>query len=361
MPTLTYANLGKLPIEPTLQDFFSNGEAGAAYAFPDLSSLYQDAAGTVPVTAIGQQVYRVNDISGRGNHLLQATALARPRLGRTPAGGVRNLLLATAAMATQSLTVTAVAHTLRFSGTGTVTLSGASTAGPLVGTGVGNRVSLTFTPTAGTLTLTVSGNVTEAQLEIGAGTAYQAVTDPWDVTEAGKRDCYCLYGDGIDDTMATASNVLPVRNGLSLACALQFDKAGIVTGPVITFGISGPSTNFCIAPRRNVNSTIDYVSARTTTGYLVRTFSGFSYLRPFVIGGMVDNDIISVFRSHPDDAADGPAPLGSAVSAAHPLSLFPARDGIARFYGGLVLSRPFASLEREFAMEEYAYLSGAIE
>jgi hypothetical protein len=78
-----------------------------------------------------------------------------------------NLLLNNAALSTQSATVTAVAHTLSFWGTGTVTLSGVSTAGPLVGTGAANRVSLTFTPTAGSLTLTVSGTVTNAQLEIG--------------------------------------------------------------------------------------------------------------------------------------------------------------------------------------------------
>ena len=78
-----------------------------------------------------------------------------------------NLLLNTAALSTQSVTVTAAAHTLSFTGTGTVTLSGASTGGPLIGTGTGedNRVDLTFTPTAGTLTLTVSGTVSNAQLE----------------------------------------------------------------------------------------------------------------------------------------------------------------------------------------------------
>lgn len=81
-----------------------------------------------------------------------------------------NLLLNSATLSTQNVTVTAVAHTLSFTGTGTVTLSGVSTAGPLVGTGAGeaNRVSLTFTPTAGTLTLTVSGTVTDAQLEAGS-------------------------------------------------------------------------------------------------------------------------------------------------------------------------------------------------
>ena len=78
-----------------------------------------------------------------------------------------NLLLNNATLSTQSVTVTAVAHTLSFWGTGTITLSGVSTAGPLVGTGANDRVKLTFTPTAGSLTLTVSGTVTLAQLETG--------------------------------------------------------------------------------------------------------------------------------------------------------------------------------------------------
>ena len=78
-----------------------------------------------------------------------------------------NLLLNSETLSTQSVTVTNVAHTLTFEGTGTVTLSGASTAGPLEGTGATDRVSLTFTPTAGSLTLTVSGSVKFANLEIG--------------------------------------------------------------------------------------------------------------------------------------------------------------------------------------------------
>ena len=40
--------------------------------------------------------------------------------------------------------------------------------GTLNGTGANNRVSLTFTPTAGNLTLTVSGSVTNWQLEAGS-------------------------------------------------------------------------------------------------------------------------------------------------------------------------------------------------
>ena len=76
-------------------------------------------------------------------------------------------MLNSATLVTQSVTVTAVPWTLSFYGTGTITKSGTAT-GALVGTGAGQRVSQTFTPTAGSLTLTVTGSVTNAQLELGA-------------------------------------------------------------------------------------------------------------------------------------------------------------------------------------------------
>lgn len=68
---------------------------------------------------------------------------------------------------TQGVAVTAQVYTLSFVGTGTITLSGASTAGPLVGTGASNRVVLVFTPGAGTLTCTVSGSCKYAVLSAG--------------------------------------------------------------------------------------------------------------------------------------------------------------------------------------------------
>jgi len=84
-------------------------------------------------------------------------------------GARTNLLLNSDSLSTQSVTVTAAAHTLSFYGTGTVTLSGASTAGPLTGSAAfPTRSTLTFTPSAGTLTLTVTGTVQFAQLEVGA-------------------------------------------------------------------------------------------------------------------------------------------------------------------------------------------------
>lgn len=60
---------------------FAGGEQGAWYE-PSLTNgtLFQDAAGTTPVTAEGQPVGRMLDKSGRGNHATQPTTVNRPIL-----------------------------------------------------------------------------------------------------------------------------------------------------------------------------------------------------------------------------------------------------------------------------------------
>lgn len=76
-----------------------------------------------------------------------------------------NMLLDSASLSTQTLTVTnGATNILSFSGTGSITYSGAAT-GTLNGTGAGNRVSVVLTMTSASLTLTVSGTVTDAQFE----------------------------------------------------------------------------------------------------------------------------------------------------------------------------------------------------
>lgn len=78
-----------------------------------------------------------------------------------------NLVFPSDIATTQVRAVTAQIYTLSFYGSGSVVLSGAYS-GTLNGTATNNRVSLTFTPTAGNLTLTVSGTVTNWQLEAGS-------------------------------------------------------------------------------------------------------------------------------------------------------------------------------------------------
>ncbi len=58
---------------------FAASEPGFWFDPSDLSTLFQDTAGTTPVTAAGQSVARINDKSGRGNHATQATAAQRPQ------------------------------------------------------------------------------------------------------------------------------------------------------------------------------------------------------------------------------------------------------------------------------------------
>lgn len=59
---------------------FSAEEQGVWYDPGDLSTLFQDAAGTTPVTAVEQPVGRILDKSGRGNHATQTTSTSRPVL-----------------------------------------------------------------------------------------------------------------------------------------------------------------------------------------------------------------------------------------------------------------------------------------
>jgi hypothetical protein len=79
-----------------------------------------------------------------------------------------NSLLNGTSLSTQSVTTAAVSQTLSFYGTGQIVLTGTSSA-TVVGTGAyPARTTLTFTPTVGVLTLTVTGTVQYAQLEAGA-------------------------------------------------------------------------------------------------------------------------------------------------------------------------------------------------
>jgi Concanavalin A-like lectin/glucanases superfamily len=59
---------------------FAAGEQGAWYDPSDLTTLFQDSAGTTPVTAVEQPVGLMRDKSGRGNHAFQSTSASRPVL-----------------------------------------------------------------------------------------------------------------------------------------------------------------------------------------------------------------------------------------------------------------------------------------
>ncbi|WP_368566175.1 hypothetical protein [Pseudoxanthomonas sp. UTMC 1351] len=88
---------------------FENGEPGAWYDPSDLSTLFQDAAGTVPVTASGQPVRLMRDKSGHGNDLTLTNAALND------AGGLRSIVF-------NGFSASGVSGSIDFTGTNQVTV-----------------------------------------------------------------------------------------------------------------------------------------------------------------------------------------------------------------------------------------------
>ncbi|MDH2644760.1 hypothetical protein [Acinetobacter baumannii] len=92
-PEATVINGAKLSFETVMKKLFANNEQGFAYDPNDLSTMFQDAAGTVPVTGVGQPVGLIRDKSGRNNHAYQTTSASRPILRQNAVTGAYYLEL----------------------------------------------------------------------------------------------------------------------------------------------------------------------------------------------------------------------------------------------------------------------------
>lgn len=248
---------------------------GAWFDQSDLSTLFRDAAGTIPVTAVEQPVGKMLDKSGNGYHATQPITASRPTLSAR-----YNLLLNSATLSTQNVTTIAAKYTLSFTGTGTVTLSGTAT-GSLVGTSVSDRVSLTFIPTAGTLTLTVTGSVTLAMLNLGTSAmTYQAITTATSYDSNPSLFPWFLRFDGIDDSMVYDSPYASSNN---------------------------PSTHIIGVASRSFSANLGFltINPTSTTLYTQRSISinSASTVKadcrnsPIAISGTVDIAIIHVFSA----------------------------------------------------------------
>ncbi|WP_238120813.1 MULTISPECIES: DUF2793 domain-containing protein [unclassified Xanthobacter] len=134
-------------------------------------------------------------------------------------GAATNLFYPSSAPgAAVSLSVTAQVYTLSFWGTGAMALSGAHVATVSAG---GGRTTYTFTPAAGSLSLTPSGTVLRAQLEVGAiatsyiATTTAAVTRTTDICQWSGAAVAVLGGSGV------GPNSLVWRGSLGSSVDLQ--------------------------------------------------------------------------------------------------------------------------------------------
>jgi hypothetical protein len=237
--------------------FMTPGTLPSGLTFTRASTgTYIDSTGTMQTAASGAPRWDYDPVT----HVLRGLLIEEART---------NLLLNSATLSTQSVTTTNTSTTLSFYGTGTITKSGTAT-GALVGTGIGQRVSQTFAPTAGTLTLTVTGTVSNAQLEVGAfptsyipttgASATRAVdlcnmpTAAWFNITAGTLDCEGIFNslvsggtwsmasldDGTINTLYGLRTATPnFLNGLSLAAAAvqaTVTSAGAITAGAVTKG-----------------------------------------------------------------------------------------------------------------------------
>ena len=82
---------GQQSFSQLVKKLFANNEQGFFYDPNDLSTMYQDAAGTVPVTGVGQPVGLIRDKSGRNNHARQTTSASRPILRQNAVTGANYL------------------------------------------------------------------------------------------------------------------------------------------------------------------------------------------------------------------------------------------------------------------------------
>lgn len=131
-----------------------------------------------------------------------------------------NLFLNNTTGATQTITVSnATVYTVSFFGTGSITFSGANSS-TLNGTGATNRVSTTFTTSSTSLTCTVSGSITNVQVETGSVATSPIITYAASATRAA-------------DSINLASALFPsIAAEFSVVAEIVFEQIASAFGSV---------------------------------------------------------------------------------------------------------------------------------
>ena len=281
-----------------IASLFGAGEQGGLY-LPGLDTCYTDN-GTTLCTAPGDLVYRVDDLSGNGNHASQGTTALRPIYAKHPATGVRNLLTYTQEFSNYNWASRIVDATLTsgvsdpFGGTSAYTLTSTGTLGRISHVGVnltaGDVVttSLWVKRRAGTSSVllydsrTISSNQAKTvtsewtrvnvqatvdttgarypgilifgppnavdifgfQFEHTNLTNYQKVVSAYDVSESGVNDAYLMLYDGVDDVMTLSNPAL--GSSATVARSLPVTGASILQNQTIGANYADNVTNHAL-------------------------------------------------------------------------------------------------------------------
>lgn len=208
-------------------NLFRRSEQGAWYDPSDITTLFQDSAGTTPVTASGQPVGRMLDKSGRGNHATQATAAARPTY--TTGGGLAWLAFdgVDDGMVTASITL-AVDKVQVFAGARKT--SDAATA---------VLVELSTSPgsVAGSMSLIFPFNATDRVGGRSSGTAFALTSTASATLNAPVTAVLRLTADIAADSLAVASN------GVALASVATDQGTGNYTSNPLYIGRRAGTSN----------------------------------------------------------------------------------------------------------------------
>ena len=256
---------GGLSYNPS--SLFAAGEQGVWYDPSDYTTMFQDSAGTTPVTAVEQPVGKILDKSGRGNHATQAISFNRPILSAR-----YNLLTKTEQFDDAYWTVTAGSIVPN----ATTDPLGGNTADKLqVNTtnaahGVG-KVNVTFTP-IGT-SVTVSCHVKKAELSwciVGdgqqLGVYFDLANGVFGTIASGWTNPQAVsLGNGWYRISATVTSILSsgfavyaanANNGITFAGANNTDG-------IYIWGASLIPVEQSALPYQRVNTATDY----NTTGF----------------------------------------------------------------------------------------------
>jgi hypothetical protein len=276
------------------------------------------------------------DKSGRGNHAFQTTSAKRPKLAAR-----YNLLLNSATLATQNVTTQATDYTLRFEGAGTVTLSGTAT-------GTFSAGVNTFTATAGTLTLTVSGTVTSADLRPSSqatgliGPLYQAITTATVYDTAGFLP-YLAF-DGLSWSMGTNSIDFSATDKMTVwAGVRKLSDAAEGMLAELSNDFSNPGAFFFL-PNSNgtgASATVAFLSRGTTGAALNQTAISAAFASPVTFvstaTGNIAGDLSALRINGAASGTNGTGDQGSGNYGNYPLFIG-ARNNASLFFQGWLTS-----------------------